>query len=65
MVSSEQQITYVLIAIAAISTNAEEGALQPAVNVDANGNGVGKVGGLVFRRLGDDMINVFDDEAHD
>ena len=52
MVSSKQQLKYVLAAIAAIGAKAEEGALQPAANVDANGNGVGKFGGPVFRRLG-------------
>ena len=52
MVSNKKQLKYVLTAIAAINAKAKEGALQPAVNANTNGNGVGKVGG--FRRLEED-----------
>ena len=54
MVLNNNKIKYVLAAIAAIDAKAGEGALQTAVGVkvDANGRGVGKVGGPVFRHLG-------------
>ena len=51
IVSNKQQLTYVLAVIASFSVKAEEGALRPAVNVNANRNGVSKVKGPVFRRL--------------
>ena len=51
VLSNKKQFAYVLAV--AISAKAEEGALQTTVGVKviANGNGVGKVGGPVFRHL--------------
>ena len=53
MVSNNKKITYVRAAIAAIGAKAGE-ATAVGVKVDANGNGVGKVGAPGCRRLGED-----------
>ena len=52
MVLNNKKYMYVLAAIVANNVKAVEGSLQTAVKMDANKNGVWKVGGPGFRRLG-------------